>query len=328
MALITPQDLQLFQERQTEYRASFKGDFVTLITVETNVFSNLTVPVYAEQKRPLITPETSEGLPEAIDFELVQVGTHQTRNLKVINPSTEVMTFSLFLASSQAYDDLLAYEQPDAQTPSIVNDSDQFFRLFCNGKVDAEYLIDSTELIISPRQDQRTLCSSVHALLSDPPSESEEFELFKKRLEIYFKDAYIKQLTLQSQLNDKKDVVFFDNTIQTITNKINQLTRARPLEPQLLELLKANYQMQQDFLSRSETFVSNLPDLNTVIDTFTTILKAVLIGRHASPRFNQTTVKPKKEHKAPRSRSFHLRNEILNDVIVNNDTSKLYPDQI
>jgi hypothetical protein len=96
-------------------------------------------------------------------------------------------------------------------------------------------------------------------------------------------------------MNDKKDIVFFDAAIQSITNRINQLTRARPLEPQLLEILKSNYQMQQDILARSETFVSNLPDLNTVIDTFTTILKAVLIGRHASPRFNQTAVRPKKE---------------------------------
>lgn len=106
------------------------------------------------------------------------------------------MTFSLFLASSQAFDDLLVYEQPEAHTPIIVNDRDQFFRLYCNGKIEADHQIDASELIISPKQDQKALCATVHALLSDPPNESEEFEVFKKRLEVYFKDAYLKQLAL------------------------------------------------------------------------------------------------------------------------------------
>jgi hypothetical protein len=58
----------------------------------------------------------------------------------------------------------------------------------------------------------------------------------------------------------------------------------------------------------------------TVLDTSYTILKAVLIGRHATPRFNTTAARPRKEPKAPRSRSYRLRNEILNEVVVLNDT--------
>lgn len=51
--------------------------------------------------------------------------------------------------------------------------------------------MDTGELYLSPRQDQRALCGYVHHLLRDAPA-SEEFESFRKRLEIFFKDAYVR----------------------------------------------------------------------------------------------------------------------------------------
>jgi hypothetical protein len=55
---------------------AFKGEVATTLTVETNIFSNITIPVRVEQRRPLVTPEAEDGVPETIDFDLVQVGTH------------------------------------------------------------------------------------------------------------------------------------------------------------------------------------------------------------------------------------------------------------
>ena len=40
---------------------------------------------------------------EVIDFDYVQVGTSQTRNLKVINPTDEPFFFTLLLTSNENY---------------------------------------------------------------------------------------------------------------------------------------------------------------------------------------------------------------------------------
>ena len=63
-------------------------------------------------------------------------------------------------------------------------------------------------------------------------------------------------------------------------------------------------------------------------------MKAVFVGRHPSQRvpLNSTPSKspPKRElkYKEPRGSAYKLKNNILNEVIVNNETSKLYRDQI
>jgi len=36
---------------------------------------------------------------EPIDFDVVQVGTAQARNIKVINPTDDPMTFALFITT-------------------------------------------------------------------------------------------------------------------------------------------------------------------------------------------------------------------------------------
>jgi hypothetical protein len=103
--------------------------------------------------------------------------------------------------------------------------------------------VDTSELYLSARQDQSVLCAHVNQLLKEAPSASEEFEAFRKRMDAFFKEVYLKQVHLQTQAQlDRKDNIFyFDMAIQNITNRINQQSRARPLEPATLEILKANY---------------------------------------------------------------------------------------
>ena len=60
----------------------------------------MTEPVPSQEESP-----TGESLiVEPIDFDVVQVGTAQARNIKVINPTDDPMTFALFITTPQNFE--------------------------------------------------------------------------------------------------------------------------------------------------------------------------------------------------------------------------------
>jgi hypothetical protein len=85
--------------------------------------------------------------------------------------------------------------------------------------------------------------------------------------------------------------------------------------------------------------MSFLPDMSSVLETAWSIIKTILIGRHPSQRpqgTNQTTAagnlqqgqrsaqKKKDSKNLPKVSTYKLKNELLNELIVKNDTSKTY----
>ena len=70
-----------------------KTEVNSMITIETNVFQNISVQVKAHLAKPSII------LDDQIDFDTVQIGTISMRNIKIVNPSEEPLIISLFLTN-------------------------------------------------------------------------------------------------------------------------------------------------------------------------------------------------------------------------------------
>ena len=92
------------------FREGKAGELTSYVSIETNVLANISIPIRAQIKRPSLTEtSSSEQSPdsliiEPIDFDVVQVGTAQARNLKVMNPTDDPMTFAIFITSKENFD--------------------------------------------------------------------------------------------------------------------------------------------------------------------------------------------------------------------------------
>ena len=62
-----------------------KTEINAQITIETNVIQSITLPIKAFLTKPTIVSD------EVIDFDVVQVGAVQSRNIRIFNPSEDTL---------------------------------------------------------------------------------------------------------------------------------------------------------------------------------------------------------------------------------------------
>lgn len=67
------------------------SDIKSTITVKFNLIQNISFPVKAYLKSPLLSPE------DTIDFSVKEINSINIKNITIINPSDKVMTAQLFL---------------------------------------------------------------------------------------------------------------------------------------------------------------------------------------------------------------------------------------
>ena len=309
-------------------------EVTTYVTIETNVYQNITIPIRAQIRKPTLTDtavtnshqhqqqdqgeeqqqsSTHGGVQvEVIDFDYVQVGTSQTRNLKVINPTDEPFFFTLLLTSNENYQRITdkSSNQQKQKGPSV-QDKDFYFQLFCLPKL--ELSIDSfklRDLTLNGRENPIVACQKIHQILNSIehlPANDESVLTLRRRLEAYLKDMFTMEVQLDQQLamerhqkhaERQSSSFHFENPeiqeLHNISNLINQQSRARPIDQETLNIFRITYEKQQKIFAEIEqkkgvgsSFFSQLPDFQTIVSTSWNVLQQIILSRQ-----NQLNQKP------------------------------------
>ena len=88
-------DIDQFKEKQKiwdKLAALGKTEINSQISIETNVFQNITVQIKAHLTKPSILDE------DFIEFDTTQIGSNTSRSIKIVNPSEQPIYVSLFLS--------------------------------------------------------------------------------------------------------------------------------------------------------------------------------------------------------------------------------------